>query len=194
MRKMLPLLVVGIFVLSGLGAVALPSNEQTEFKITSDSLSEPIIEIETEYITLDIGGTNSFIMKQGKPMLPSYTETFTFPLGTTIKAVTGTPKNIQTQVLSKEIQPTPLAMTIGQTISSSRQTSVNYGTDPYPNDWFDYTVRSGLVEGERSIVVETEFSPIKYYPADNSIDFAKEVEIIIEYETTVVQQSFQDQY
>jgi hypothetical protein len=85
-------------------------------------------------------------------------------------------------------------MTVGQTISSSKQTSVNYGIDPYPNDWFDYSVRSGLVKGERSIVVETEFSPIKYYPADNSIDFAKEVEITIEYETTVVQQSFQDQY
>jgi hypothetical protein len=193
MRKMLPLFVVGILVLSGLGAIAISSDEKSELSIISASFSVPMIEIEKEYITLEIDGTNSYLMKQGKPILPSYSKTFTFPIGTTIKSITATPKNIDLQTLSKPLQPTPQAMIIGQTESTAQQ-NINYGSEPYPSDWFNYMVRSGIVNGERSIVVETEFSPIKYYPAENSFDFANEVEIVIEYETTEVQQSFLEQY
>ncbi|MCK4901787.1 MAG: hypothetical protein KAS76_00405 [Thermoplasmatales archaeon] len=194
MKKMLPLLVVGILVLSGLGAVGLSSNDETELITNSFSFSEPMIEIEKEYININIAETNSFIMKQGKPMLPSYVETFTFPFGTKIKSVTGTPKSIQTQTILKEIKPTPQAVIVGQTVSTTQKVSVNYGTEPYPASWFEYDVGCGLIAGELSIIVETEFSPIKYYPAENTIEWANEVEIAIEYESPIEQPSSRAQY
>ena len=125
MRKILPLIVVGILVLSGLGAVAITSDNQTELKITSVSFLKPTIEIEKDFVTIHINEANSYIMKQGKPMLPSYTQEYTFPIGTKIKSVTGTPKNVQTIPISKEVQPTPQAVIVGQTISSNK--IINYG-------------------------------------------------------------------
>ena len=194
MRKILPLIVVGIMVLSGLGAVASTSDDQTELKITSVSFLEPKIEIEKDFTTIHINEANSYIMKQGKPMLPSYAQTYTFPLGTKIKSVVATPKNIQTIPLSKEIKPTPQAVIVGQTISSEK--IVNYGNEPYPENWFQYDVGCGLIDGELSIILETEICPVKYYPAKNSIDWANEVEITIQYEKTPIpiKQSSNEQY
>ncbi len=196
MRKTLPLMVVGILVLSGLGAVALPSNEETELKITSVSFSEPMIEIEKDYVSINIDEANSFIMKQGKPMLPSYSDTFAFPFGTKIISVTCTPKNIQTLTLTKDLEPTPKAVIVGQTVSTSQKESVNYGTEPYPSSWFEYDVSGGRYNGDLSVIVETEISPIKYHPAEKTIEWAKDVNIVIEYESPVeqTQPSSRDEY
>jgi hypothetical protein len=130
---MLPLFVVGIFVLSGLGAVAISNNDETELIKNSVYFSEPMIEIEDDFITVNIAETNSFIMAQGKPVLPSYVEKFTFPFGTKIKSVTGTPKDVQTQTISKVLQPTKQAVVVGQI--PSKTISVNYGVEPYPANW-----------------------------------------------------------
>ena len=97
MKQILPILTVGILVLSGLGAVALHSKEAFELEKITVSFSEPIIKDENKFVTITIEDANSFIMNQGKPLLPSYTEKFTFPFGTKIKSVTATPKNIQTK-------------------------------------------------------------------------------------------------
>ena len=106
MKKFTPLCIIGILVLSGLGAVAQPVTEHTLEKVTL-RFSEPIIQNENKYVSVALTEVNSFLMRQGKPMLPSYSETFTFPFGTTIKSVTVTPQNIQMQTISKDIQPTP---------------------------------------------------------------------------------------
>ncbi len=184
MRKIIPLFVVGIFVLSGLGAVAISNNDETELLKNSVYFSEPMIEIEDDFINVNMAETNSFIMAQGKPVLPSYVEKFTFPFGTKISSVTGTPKNIQTQTISKVLQPTKQAVVVGQI--PSQTITVNYGIEPYPSNWFEYDVSCGLQDGELSIIVEIEFSPVKYYPAENRIDWANEVEIEIEYYSTEI--------
>jgi len=193
LRKMLPLLVVGIFVLSGLGAVSLPSKDNFELEKTTVSFSQPVAVEEDEFISLDIAEANSFIMKQGKPLIPSYTQEFIFPFGTKIKSVTATPKNIQTKTLTKELMPTPQAVIVGQAASKEISTE-KYGTDPYPASWFTYDVGCGLIGGELSIIVDTETSAVKYNPADQTIEWANSVDIAIEYETTPVQSSGQENY
>jgi len=96
-RKMLPLLVVGIFVLSGLGAVTGTEVDEESIMVEKFFFSKPIVRTQNEYISINIDEANSFIMEQGKPMLPSYVHTFTFPFGTEIKSVSCSPKNIQMQ-------------------------------------------------------------------------------------------------
>jgi len=193
MKRVLPLIVVGILVLSGLGAVALSDSETNKIEKTSFSFSQPIVKDEKEFISLDIPEANSFIMKQGKPMLPSYEHTFTFPFGTTIKNVICTPKNIQTQTVTKEVMPTPKAVTEGRTVSQNSEI-VDYGTDPYPDSWYTYDVGCGRYNGDLSIIVDIEYCPVKYHPAVKTIEVAKEVDIVIEYETTEIQQTFLENY
>lgn len=179
----MPLLVVGILVLSGLGAVAV-SNEETELKLTSVEFSQPVLQTENEYLTVTIDEANTFLMEQGKPMLPSYVETIAFDFGTKIKSVTATPTNIQTQTLSKELMPTPKAVTVGLNVAQTTEEPVNYGSEVYPSNWFEYDVSSGMYNRERSIIVDIQINPIKYHPEERIIEFANEVSIEIEYEPT----------
>lgn len=190
---MLPLLVVGILVLSGLGAFALHSGEEFELKTTSVIFSKPILETEKEYVSVNIAETNAVIMEKGKPMLPSYVHTFTFPFGTKIKSVTCTPSNIQTQTISKDLKPTPKAVIVGPAVSTSQE-FINYGTEPYPSNWFEYDVGCGRYKGDLRIIVEIEFCPIKYHPAEKTIEWAKEVDIVIGYEEPIEQPTFREQY
>jgi len=111
MKKILPLIVVGFLVLSGLRAVALP-NDDTEYEAISVEFSQPKIANENQFVTIGIDETNSILMNENKPMLPSYRHTFTFPAGTKIKSVSCTPSNIQQQTLSKNIAPTPQAFSV----------------------------------------------------------------------------------
>jgi len=194
MKKIIPFLVVGIFVLSGLGAVA--GTDVLEDKSISNKInfSEPIIKTSENLITLDLSETNSYIMEQGKPMLPSYMKTFTFPFGTKIKSVKCTPKNIQTQTISKQLIPTPELVQVGLAVSKNKETSINYGTEIYPSKWFEYDVSCGLYQGNLNIIVEIEIYPIRYNPNQYDIKWANEVEIDISYEEPVEQQSSRDQY
>ena len=176
---MLPLIVAGILVLSGLGAVAT-SNEDLEIELKTVVFSQPLIKSKEEFVTIEINEANTYLLEQGKPMLPSYTQTFNFPFGTKIKSVTCTPTDIRTQTVSKEIKPTPKAVIAGQRIS--KETSINYGTDTYPSNWYFYDVSSGLYDGVRSIIVEVQVNPIKYHPVEKTIEIAKKVDIEIKYE------------
>jgi len=107
--------VVGILVLSGLGAVAI-QNDDSNIEQLSISFSQPILKNEEQYITVNVNEANSFLMSQGKPMLPSYEQSFKYPFGTKIKSVTVTPKNIQEITLIKKVTPTPKMVQVGQKV------------------------------------------------------------------------------
>ena len=100
-------MIVGILVLSGLGAVAITENKETEYKTFTISFSQPLIKTENDYVSISIDETNTFLREQGKPMLPSYIYTFSFPFGTKIKKVTCELSNFQEKTLTKHIKPSP---------------------------------------------------------------------------------------
>ena len=88
MKKIIPILVVGVLVLSGLGAVAISEKEKIENNILSITesilVSEPIAmeriaEGET-YIELNMEGTNARLYRAGEPILPIYTKNMIFSL------------------------------------------------------------------------------------------------------------------
>ena len=87
MKNILLLIVVGILVLSGLGAVNAQEKEMNLEDNGKILFSQPIIEDRNEYeeVTLDEG--NSFLMEPGKPMLPTRIEKYTFYLCTKWKSI-----------------------------------------------------------------------------------------------------------
>jgi hypothetical protein len=193
MKKFIPILIVGVLLISGLGAVATPQENVESEKLTV-TFNQPIIQSEEQFVTVKIDEADSFIMKQGKPMLPSYIETFAYPFGTKINSVTCTPANIQMQTISKDIEPTPKAVIVGQTVIASQTEPINYGTEPYPSNWYEYDVGYGRYNGEPSVIVEVEVNPVKYHPVEKIIEWAKEINIIIEYDPPVGTMSFNDDY
>jgi len=195
MKKFTPLCIIGILVLSGLGAVAQPGTENTLEKVTL-RFSEPTIQNENKYVSIALNEANSFLMKQGKPMLPSYTETFTFPFGTKIKSVTVTPQNIQMQTISKDLTPTPQWVVVGQDAKTSGEGTKNYGTELYPSSWFEYSVGCGRSNGALSIIVDVQIYPIKYHPEEKIIEWAQEAYVVVEYEPSpsTLQPVYRDNY
>ena len=103
MKKILLLLVVGILVLSGLGAVAITESDEKKMKEESVLLSAPIFREIDHYLTVLLKEATSTLMDTGKPMLPVVTKVYTFPLGTKINDVVVTFSEINKHVLSKKI-------------------------------------------------------------------------------------------
>ena len=185
---------VGVLVLGGLGAIATP-REAVNNENISVSFSQPVFQNEEQYVTISIDEANDYIMEQGKPMLPSYVQRFTFPFGTKIKSVTCEPKNIQRLSISENLKPTPKAIAVGNKVMSTGLTQVvDYGEEPYPTNWFDYSVRGGRDNGELSVVVDVQINPIKYYPAEKTIDWVEDADIKITYEPTDYQPNPREEY
>jgi hypothetical protein len=192
LRKTLPFLIVGILVLSGLGAVAT-QYQNYNFEKISISFSKPIIKNEEQYISITVNEANSFLMNQGKPMLPIYEQSFKYPFGTKIKSVTITPNNIQEITLTKKIAPTPKTVQVGQKVEINSN-EVNYGDEPYPETWFNYKVFSGIEGKDRVTIVKTEAFPVKYYPSENKIQWASTFDIKIVYDTPIAPLNYNDDY
>ncbi len=194
MKKILPLLLIGILIISGFGAVAIPDSENTEQEITSITFSQPLLQEKDQYIQIDIYEANSFLMEVNKPLLPSYTHTFTFPFDTKINSVECAPSSIQQQHVSKKIMPSPEPVLASHKVVQAEKT-VSYGNDPYPNTWFEYDVGCGINDNERCIFVKVQVFPVKYYPSEDMIEVASDFEINVKYEESDGQTpTFDDEY
>ena len=181
---------MSILVLSGLGAVA-GSVEKTNFKKINLAFSEPEINEQTEYAKITIDETDSFLLKQNEPMLPSYTETFKFPFGTEIKSVTCNFKNIEEKTLSKELETTPKLAVAGKIVTANSDKATSTA---YPENWYKYEVYSGLNGNVQTVFVNVYIYPIKYYKSDSKIEWANEVEVEVEYELPTQTTSMSDDY
>jgi len=194
MKKIFPIMIVGIFILSGLGIAVSSTEENHESEKTSIVFSKPILREENEYTTLKIKETNGFLMKQNKPMLPSYIHTFTYPAGTDITNVRCIAKNIQKLQISKQIEPTPVSIPVS-TLSNAVAEKATYTlTEPYPEAWYECNAGSGIVDNERSIILKVQIFPVKYNPIESYIEWIDEVEIEIEYELNPVPTNYDDEY
>jgi hypothetical protein len=194
MKKIFPILLVGVLILSGFGAFASSSNNSTEKEILSLNFSKPQLQENNQYIEIDIKEANSYLIRANKPVLPTYTHTFTFPFGSKIKNVECKPSEIQNQLLSKKIIPSPEPVLAKQKITNTEKT-VTYEDESYPNNWFEYDVGCGINKNERCIFVKLQTFPIQYYPSENMIKIASDFEINVEFEKPNQQTlTFNDEY
>ena len=183
MKKNLPFLVVGILLISGLGAVAT-QNDYINFEKTTITFSKPVIKNQGEYITIEINEANSYLMEQNKPMLPIYEKTFYYAFGTKIKSVEITPKDFQEMTLSNKVSPTPKMVQVGQKVEINSN-DIYFSDEPYPDSWFNYKTFSGIIGKGRNTILKIEVYPIKYYPNENKILWVNNFDIKISYETQI---------
>ena len=108
MRKILPILVIGILLLSGIGTLAINiekiENVQIEtitemFEIDISSLK---IKDDNEYIEVNIGKDESYLMNPGQPMIPRLLKTYELPFGVTNIKIEANPSGVQ------EFKPGPV--------------------------------------------------------------------------------------
>ena len=79
MKKIIPILIVGVLVLSGFGAVALTKGEKEEVIFETILFSRPTLHEKGEYFSIRLTESTSDSWETGKPMLPVVTKVYTFP-------------------------------------------------------------------------------------------------------------------
>ena len=84
MKKYLPLIVVAILIVSGVGAVAGIDSEKEKFTFDTVELSQLIIEEKRDYVRVNFPEATSNTWEKDKPTLPALTKVYTYPLGTEI--------------------------------------------------------------------------------------------------------------
>jgi len=177
MKKFVSLLVVGFLVLTGFGAVAF-SNEVGQEKMMLH-FSQLAINENDNFATLELEGTNSVLMKHNHYMSPTRIETFTFPFGTEIKKINCIPRNIHSEMMAKELKVAPEPVLHG--FIPTHQ-STNTGEAPIaPKGWYDYDIGTGINGNKRAVFVKIQVFPVQYHPSKNSIEWAEEIEIKIQY-------------
>ena len=79
MKKILPLLVAGFFILNGLGAVALTNTASNNMNTCQNPMKaavefSPVIieEYSTNYADVRLEDSESYVMEPGRPVLPKF--------------------------------------------------------------------------------------------------------------------------
>ncbi len=153
MKKIIPILIVGALVLSGIGAIAYEAddNKVLEEKITF-SVSEPTFSSSENFLRVNLEQETSVRMETGKPMLSVITKTVTFPAGTKINDVQVT-YDVEEYKLENKILPAPekvplIDTDISQVAKKVVMDEKTYAsTEPYPEKGYEITEAYGQRDG-----------------------------------------------
>ncbi|MBE3123098.1 MAG: hypothetical protein IMZ53_11480 [Thermoplasmata archaeon] len=191
MKKILPIIVIGILLISGFGAAVTINNKSEELTIRDDlKFSEPSITDENNYISIQIDEATSYTTFPGNPVLPVYTKLLTFPFGTIIKDVTFTASFVQVKELSKEVIPAPQPSPVSSTTVSStngklvKNHAVYFSTNTYPLTRLNYRVGAGMSGNDHVILLAVQYYPVLYSPQQHTLIFTPEAQITVTYESS----------
>jgi len=197
-KKIIPILVIGIFVLSGLGAVS--GTESDEENVISENVffSQPTICEKEDYISLELEESTCDSWEEDKPTLPVVTKVYTFPFGTIIDNVAVTFSDFTEKQLSKPIEPSPeryiLSIDVSQNIDKSDEVMTYSDIEIYPEERFGYRTGAGLKGEEMAVYLTISIYPDQYYPQHNIVSHAGKAEIKIDYTLPETPVTFPDEY
>jgi hypothetical protein len=186
MKRITILVIVGMILVSGFGVYAAPANAEP-IRITTRHIlvSEPIITKEDNgLLTFSFAESKSYLMEPGKPLLPTLTQIFTFPLGTKIQNIE---INIETDkyTLSEKIVSCPQPVVLNSPVTRPKEESTlsdkTYGTNEfYPESFYRIDTGAGIQDQEHVLFVTVRIVP-RYNPQQDIIEFPKTIDIEIQY-------------
>ena len=200
MKKIISILAIIILILSGISTVSIANEKTFEFKTEKKQLtfSEPIINDEGEYLTVNLKEATTSSLDADNPSLPVVTQVFTFPFKTKIndiEVVFSEPKSL---VLNKKIKPASKPIMLNTELQTTNQIGKNKetyeSTELYPSTTFSYIIGAGLNNNEHVIYLTIKCYPVRYSPASNILYYSENAEIKISYEEPVIPVTFNEEY
>ena len=145
--------------------------------------SSPIVEEKGEYAVVKMNGLAS-LSESGEPVLPAETKVLTFPLGTKILQIEMTSLSTKRMNVEKQIQPGYKSIPLNRMhkITCVPDREIYESSNPYPNAWYRYTLGGGLAEGRHVTFLVLQVCPVRYYPKENQIEYAEQMQFKITYE------------
>ncbi|UCF50673.1 MAG: peptidase C25, partial [Thermoplasmatales archaeon] len=195
MRKLLPILVVVILIVSGIGTLAkyVEKTELNAENITNivevDLSTLKFVDGKNNYLEISIGNEELYLMNPGQPMIPRILQKYELPFGVTDIKVESKAYDIQDLKILKEIKPAPAPLPLTPredfVIQSGKDYTVYNSDELYPHAWHSYHVGCGLnSKGEHVTHLTINIFPIRYSPATGKISTAEKFDIKITYENT----------
>jgi hypothetical protein len=191
MKKFIPILIVGILVLSGLGAAAFSTNvskkQATIVENESNSVlfsSQPTLVQTDGFVEIQLDGTTTQLLQANKPVLPIYVKTYQIPFGSTDIQVVCTPTGINTLTLSQDVIPAriaPISM-MNERTAYVKDASVYGSAALYPDVWFTYDLGAGRNENDVEVTfVKVVCYPVRYSPLNKELTYAGSFNIDVTY-------------
>jgi hypothetical protein len=186
MKRIKILLLVMILILSEFVVYATPeSSEHVNIATSHILVSEPILKRDDNgLLTFSFAESESYLMEPGKPLLPTLTQIFTFPLGTNVQDIL---IDIETEryMLSDKIVSCPQSLILDSPfIFSKEDITVSdkiYGTNAfYPESFYRIDTGAGIQDHEHVLFVTVRIVP-RYNPQQDIIEFPKTIDIEIQY-------------
>jgi hypothetical protein len=205
MKKFIPIVIVGILVLSGLGAAAFTTNvsmkQEKNIKTESTSIlfsSQPILSEKDGFVEIQVDGSTTQLLQPDRPVLPIYVKTYQIPFGSTNIQVVCTAKDMGTLTLTQEVIPARIAplSELNEQTAYVKDPAVYGSSEFYPGSWFSYDLGAGRNENDRQVTfVKVVCYPVRYSPLNNEIAYAGGFDILVNYnEPTTPQKSSAEEY
>jgi hypothetical protein len=163
------------------------------------SFSEPILTAENNYLTVSVENVDNYLMSEGKPMLPAYTKTFTFPIGTKITNIECVRSEEKTKEIEGKIKPTPRAVPVSKIVENlddliMEDSNVYSSSELYPNDWFTYRMGCGLENGVDTLFLTVTGYPTRYSPMDNTLHYVDSMDIRVTFDEPITPSKINNDY
>ena len=200
MKNLIPFIIIGVLLISGLGAAVVPSrsNEHHDSITVSERFSSPSISDVGDFIAVSFDHTNAWFNEPGYPMVPAYQKTITLPFGTTVTDVqvtfTGTHEATLPKSLQAGTQPLPLLDSTPTVPAPSINAEVYARTTILPEVPYQYTVGAGLDGLTHVFFLTVTCYPVHYTPASNLITWNDQVDIQVRTTTPSHPAFFGNQY
>jgi hypothetical protein len=194
MRKILPILIIGILIISGFGTLA--TNVKNEINLEKNTFSErvnidlssiKIFESNNEYLEISYFKEELYLINPGQPMIPRILKTFELPFGVKNIEIEATPIGLETQKISKQIRPSPSPLPLSPNenfvITNKKDISIYNSDELFPFDWYSYHTGVGLNgQGKRVTHLVVNVFPVRYKPVSGELLIAKDIDIKISYD------------
>ena len=195
MMKFASIAIVVFLIFSGVNIFipkATDTNIQT--KTLTLNLSETEIINQNSNIIIQIPESTTYTTQPGKPRLPTIEKTLSFPINTKITKISCIPIKITEQEINKKLILTPMHIQLNTNKISNQKQTYYQNPQPFPNKWLNYQLGRGLINGEKSLILKIQANPIQYYPQQNLIKKAQNMQINIQYQTKNINQNVENSF
>jgi hypothetical protein len=195
-KTIIDAIVILILIIGALPVLA-HTDATTPLTIQWDiDFSVPFVQENDNQIEISIREATGVTTKEGCPLLPTFSKTFEFPLGTQIISLDIQPSVVQIMSLEKQIRPVPTKQKIGDKIvplDGIRNEAVYNSSNPYPTEWYAINQGAGLNKNnEHTLFVTIQITPVRYIPAITLIEFCTNFSIQITAEVTAPRKASAD--
>lgn len=191
MKNVIPIVIIGILVLSGIGAAAFNANislgriARTTNELTSIvPLSQPVLREDNGFVEIEMIGATGQLIEPNRPVLPIYVKVFEIPFKSQDIQVVVSTQDVMTMDITKPIVPariSPLSL-MHEATDFVKDESIYGSAELYPDTWYQFDLSSGRNDNNMVVTfVKVVCYPVRYSPMNNEIVYADGFDIVLNY-------------